>query len=409
MVITGIISIFMSDILLKIHSIMEIQKAVVGTINNALRVFEDQITRPQAKAVKSVVRGIIRKTTTVISRLNEEWICNHKYREKISKHLDKVDLIDVVEAKAYRCVEKLIKSNDKFLPVSYDESDLFKPNAEKMQWMRRLRDGSTGLTWTWYLMRGINICWVSVYARLEEADETKISKSEYVMEAIDHVYSQIDDKRMVTIIDRWWDSIELVDEFLARDRAFLIRWKSNRKVKIVGQDKPQKIDTLPLWRSEIELEFWTVIYAWRIKREWFREPIILLTNIEDMIQDEALELYLKRRKIEEDFNKMKDLWLEDVRLMSFKKIKNLLALIQFIIVLAQDVFNEVMARTNFTTQWIYLHFEKFCKKCSTTMNPQSFIRFISENLKFYKSYNISWELPTTLFWWPRELKKLGLI
>lgn len=378
-------------------------------MNNALRIFEDKLSRPQVKAVKSVVRGIIRHTTTVLSRLNEEWICDHKYREKISNHLNKVDLIDVVEAKAYRCVEKVIKQDDKYIPVSYDESDLFKPSAKKMQWMRRLRDGSTGLTWTGYLLRGINIWGVSVYSRLEETDASKISKAEYVMEAIDHVYKQFDDKRMVTIIDRWWDSIELVDEFLSRDRAFMIRWKTNRNVKIVGSDKLQKIDSLPLWRSEIELEYWTVIYAWRIQRKGFKDPIILLTNIEDMTQNEALELYLKRWKIEEDFNKMKDLWLEDVRLMSLWKVKNLLALIQFIIVLAQDVFNEVMERTSLTAQWIYLHFQKFCKKRSTTMNPQSFIRFVSDNIKFYESYNISWELWPTLFWWPRELKKMGLI
>jgi hypothetical protein len=278
-----------------------------------------------------------------------------------------------------------------------------------MQWMRWLRDWSTWLTWTWYLLRGININGISVYSRLEESDETKISKAEYIMEAIDHVMKQLNDKRGVCIIDRWGDSIELMDEFIAREQAFLIRGKTNRRVKIVWSEKEYKIDSLPLWQSEIQLECWTIVNAWRIKRDWFRDPIILLTNVEWMVWDEALELYLKRWKIEEDFNKMKDLWLEDVRVMKFWKIKNILAIIQFVIVLAQDVFNEVMDRISLTSQWIYLHFEKFCRKQSTTLNPQSFIRFVSENIKHYESYNISWELWLTLFWGPRELKKLGLI
>jgi hypothetical protein len=44
-----------------------------------------------------------------------------------------VDLIDVIEAKAYRCMYKNIKDSDKYIPVSYDESDIFKPTAKKMQ------------------------------------------------------------------------------------------------------------------------------------------------------------------------------------------------------------------------------------------------------------------------------------
>lgn len=388
---------------------MDIKQATLGILNNALRIFEEKLTRPQAKAVKSVVRGIIRKSTTILSKLNEEDIANNKYREKISKHLNNIDILDVIEDKAYRCVQKKINEQDKFIYMSYDESDVFKPNAEKMQWLRWLRDGSTWLTWRWYLLRWININWISVYSRIEEADPTKISKAEYIMEAIDEVYENINDARLVCLIDRWWDCIELIDEFLTRRRGFIIRWKTNRKVKIVWKDTLIKIDELPLWKSEIELEWMTSVYAWKVQRKWFREPIILLTNIEEISWDEALSVYLKRWKIEEDFNKMKDLWLEDVRVMKFSKVKNLLALIQFIVILSQDIFNEVMERTNLKAQWIYMFFQKFCKKQATTMNPQSFIRFISENIKYYESYNISSELWSTLFWWPRELKKMGLI
>jgi hypothetical protein len=388
---------------------MDIKQAVLWTLNNALRIFEDKLTRPQTKAVKSLVRWIIRKSTTVLSKLNEEDIANNKYREKISKHLNNIDILSVIEEKAYRSAKKKIQEDDKFVYMSYDESDIFKPNAEKMQWLRWLRDWSTWLTGKGYLLRWININWISVYSRIEEADDNKISKAEYIMEAIDATYQAIDDERLVCIIDRWWDSIELIDEFIARKRWFIIRGKSNRKVKVVWQQKMIKIDQLPLWKSEIELEWMTVVYAWRLQRKGFREPIILLTNIEDMTWNEALEVYLKRWKIEEDFNKMKDLWIEDVRVMKFSKVKNLLALIQFIVVLSQDVFNEVMERTSFTAQWIYMHFQKFCKKQATTLNPQSFIRFVSENIKYYESYNISWELDSTLFGWRRELKKMGLI
>jgi hypothetical protein len=44
-----------------------------------------------------------------------------------------VDLVDEVEAKALRCMNKVIKAEDKYIPMSYDESDIFKPDAKKMQ------------------------------------------------------------------------------------------------------------------------------------------------------------------------------------------------------------------------------------------------------------------------------------
>jgi actin-related protein len=43
---------------------------------------------------------------------------------------------------------------------------------------------------------------VSVYSRLEEVDESKISKSEYAIEAIDYVDSNMRGYKMLYVIDR---------------------------------------------------------------------------------------------------------------------------------------------------------------------------------------------------------------
>jgi transposase len=123
----------------------------------------------------------------------------------------------------------------------------------------------------------------------------------------------------------------------------------------------------------------------------------LITNNGKLESKTVLEYYLKRWKIEEDFNKMKDLGLEEVRLMSIKKIQNLVAIIQFIIILSQDVFNEVMQKKTIVMEHIYMFFVKFCKWKTLTLNPQSFIKFISQGLTPYKSYNTSLEPMDTLF------------
>ena len=79
---------------------MEINTTMHKLIENGMRRFQKHLTRPQMKAVKSVTRGIIRKTTTILSALNEDAeLTNRKYRERISYHLGNIDLVDEVEAK----------------------------------------------------------------------------------------------------------------------------------------------------------------------------------------------------------------------------------------------------------------------------------------------------------------------
>ena len=182
-----------------------------------------------------------------------------------------------------------------------------------------------------------------------------------------------------------------------------------RNLKDITKGIKKKINTFEIWKHYVEIEWWTCVYLHVIKKKAEREPILLVTNDEKLDSKTVLEYYLKRRKIEEDFNKMKDLWLEQIRLMSIQKIKNLIAIIQFIIVLSQDVFNEVMQKSDMTNEYIYLYFAKFCKRKSLTLNPQSFIKFISEWLVLYKRYDTSQEALDTLFWWKRDLKKLGII
>jgi hypothetical protein len=42
-----------------------------------------------------------------------------------------------------------------------------------------------------------------------------------------------------------------------------------------------------------------------------------------------------------------------------------------------------------------------------TLNPQSFLKFVSENLVSYGWYNTSQEPLICLFWTKKDLKKLG--
>lgn len=388
-------------------------------VENAMRIFEKTITSPQMKALKTVVRWIFKHATTVISHLHEhEDMETKKFLEKHSYHLWNMDIIETIENKAIRVIKSKLEDEEHPVFIAYDESDIFKPDAEKMPWLSRIRDWSTGLTGNGFVFRWVNINGISLLSELDEVTEKnenyeKKTKTEKAISIFDRIRAMIPEivwrKNAYFLYDRAWDNIQIIDDLLEHNDNFIIRMKTVRNIKDLATGKAQKITSFWVGRYRIQIELWTVVWLHVIKKKADRESILLITNDETLDSKTVLEYYLKRWKIEEDFNKMKDLWLEDVRLLSFKKIQNLIAIIQFIIILAQDVFNEVMQKADPINEQIYLFYAKFCKWKSLTLNPQSFIKFISLWLAVYKSYDTSQEPLDTLFGWRREMKKLGII
>ncbi len=273
------------------------QKALLWALNNSLRVFQDKMTRPQYKNLVGLTRSIIRKSTTILSRLNEEGVVTKKYREKVSKHLWNIDIVEEVESKAIRCIQETTKNSRERLIISYDESDIFKPNAEKMPWLKMVRDGSTGLLGNGYIMRWVNVNGISLVAKLYQSN-TK-SKREETIAIIDYVKEKMNTSNADWVIDRWSDDIEIIDKLLETEK-FVIRAKKNRLVTDLKTGKRMKVENFIDGAYEVETEWWTNIFLHVMKRKWFKEPIRLYTNKESETK-EIVVLYLRRWSIEEDF------------------------------------------------------------------------------------------------------------
>ncbi len=292
--------------------------------------------------------------------------------------------------------------------IAYDESDIFKPDAKYMPGLSRVRDWSTWLFWNWYVTRWVNVNWISLYSHLEEVLDKKWNKWEKTIETIKKVQIDLWKQAWLYIIDRWADDIKVIKFFTKEKEKFIIRMKKNRKILNLKNWKMTKITWFKQWKHNVKIwEIEVILHVY--KKPWRKNPILLLTNDETIETKESVVLYLKRWKIEEDFKKMKELWLEEVRLLNFMKIKNLIAMIQFIIILWQDIYEKVVNKVDSTYEHIYLYFKGFAKWKSLTQNPTSFIKFISFSLKHYESYNVSLEPENTLFWGKREMKKLGII
>lgn len=77
-----------------------------------------------------------------------------KFIEKHSHHLGNMDIIETIESKAIRIIKNRIDEHgEEPIFLSFDESDIFKPDAKKMPGLSRVRDGSTGLIGNGYVFR----------------------------------------------------------------------------------------------------------------------------------------------------------------------------------------------------------------------------------------------------------------
>jgi len=381
--------------------------------DNALRMFEDNVTKPQMKTLKTVVKWLWKNSTTIISHIHRHTIETKKFIEKVSNHLWNMDIIKTVEKKAKICINKTIKKNQETWErniIAYDEWDIFKPDAKCMPWLSRVRDWSTGLTGNGYITRWVNVNWISLYSNLEKSDKDMTEKKRWEKTVLTIKKVQKDLWRQVGtyLIDRGWDDIIVIGYLADEGEKFIIRLKKNRNLLNIKNGKNTKIIDFKAWKHKVNI-WWYELILHVYKKPNKKDPIFLLTNDDEISTAETVNLYLKRWKVEEDFKKMKELGLEDVRLLNLMKIQNLVALIQFIIILAQDVYNNVRKKVDVTHEHIYLYFKNFCKRKSLTMNPTSFIKFISFWLSNYEWYNTSLEPIDCLFWSKNDMKKMGII
>lgn len=394
---------------------MQEEKLLLQELNNSMRVFEKQLTRPQFKNLKALTRWIISNWTTILSKLWNWNITVKKEAEKISRHLGNIDIIKTVEKKAERTIRKY-SNNDSI--NAYDETDIFKPNANNMPWLKKVRDWSTWQYWNWYVMRWVNINGVSLHCSIDELSEKEIYEKLKDKDSWNiHRIKQTVKKAIwmiwniwTWVIDRWWDIAGLFEYFVGEDIKFIIRAKKNKRLIDLTTWEIKKAENFKEWSYDVEIEkTWTRLRFHKIKNIKNKKSIMFYTNT-SYCAKKCLEVYLKRWSIEEDFKKMKNkLWLEDIRVFQMQKIENIIAIIQFIIILSQDLYKRIMERSNMICSGIYLYFKEFCRMYSVTMNEHSFITYLSVKLPLFHSHNISSRQDYWMFGGRAYLKKMGCI
>jgi hypothetical protein len=243
-----------------------------------------------------------------------------------------------------------------------DPSDLRKKYGKKMEHLGRVRDGSTGEIADGYWLcqvvavecGGAEITPLVNHLWSAKAPEF-VSENEEVLRCVAEV-SRFTEERGIWVMDRGGDRICLFDTLLAWDRRFLVRLVGNRHLVWRGRnwlasdladrvpmrhiehvtkqnpDGSEKVLELSFGARRVSLPEWPDRPLWLlVVRGFGREPLLILTT-EELRESRAsqwwaLEAYLTRWRIEETLRFAKQSYaLEDVRVLGYQRLKNLMAL-----------------------------------------------------------------------------------
>jgi len=247
--------------------------------------------------------------------------------------------------------------------LALDLSDIRKEYAQKMEYLAMVRDGSRGELHAGYWLCEVTAAEVNgseimpLYQKLYSAEAQDFrSENDEVLAAVDLIRSQTQG-RGIWVIDRGGDRKKLLEPLLDRAARFVIRSTGKRSVidrhKLSGtvaevagrcrlthkarivkiQDGQEKTYELRYGAEPIHLpdrseKLWLVVIA-----GFGEQPMMLLTNLEIAARDSQslwwiVQIYLTRWKIEETFRFIKQSYnLEDIRVMKYQRLKNLVILV----------------------------------------------------------------------------------
>jgi hypothetical protein len=242
-----------------------------------------------------------------------------------------------------------------------DVSDIVKPYAEKMQYMARVRDGSSGSIedgyWTMQVV-GVEAGGKEItplYHELYSQDSPDFkSENREIEKAIETVSSQVQGKG-IWVIDRGGDRRKLFDFFLNNKKRFMVRLVGDRHVvyrgkKVVAEELARSCPLLYTDRvikeDKEQEQAYTISYGFRrvklpgrTERLWMvvvtgfgKEPLMLLTTEEMENKRQrlwwAIEAYLTRWRIEETIRFVKQSYqLEDIRVLTYDRLRNMMGLV----------------------------------------------------------------------------------
>ena len=321
------------------------------------------LSRPLQKFVGQMLFGIQAsqdvKLSNVARSLKEE-IPLIKTEDRLSRNLKAVELEAELTPQLAAMASHRVSANT---VLCLDLSDIRKEYAKKMEYLAPVHDGSAGEVHAGYWLCDITGAEVNgseivpLYQKLYSAEAPEFSsENAEVLAGVDLVRTHTQG-RGIWAVDRGGDRKKLLEPLLDRHERFVIRSTGKRFVidrknvkrsvaelgaqcrlryqaRIIkiedGQEKTYDLryGVEPIRLPGRDEQLYLVVAA-----GFGEELMLLLTNALDRARDSQslwwiVQIYLTRWKIEETFRFIKQSYnLEDIRVMKYQRLKNLVVLV----------------------------------------------------------------------------------
>lgn len=387
-------------------------KYIQDLVRNHSRSILKDCTLPQQKAISEVIRGLFTAGTPVLRHLvQDENITAKKQAEKYSYHLGNTELEKKVEDYALRKIKYSVRKNT---IIAYDLSDISKECAKRMEKISRVFDGSKRKVTNGYTLHGVGINNILVKLKVHLGDKYTLNQ---IRRNIVKEVSEYCNRKGIWVFDRGNDNKQFFKDLhhLLKVR-FIARVKLNRMVVIkeigviiqVEKLEPGKYEVYLLTKNNNKVDTrntYTLIISNHLEE---KTPIRLIHNLNSNYSSkDIVTMYLQRWGIENIFKRVKTKFnLEKIRVLKYERFVNLLALIQFAVIVSSITFVNIQESTNQLIIGVLMLYENYIKKKSLKFNIDSFISFMKSSLKPLTFRNKSPSIQNSLFT-NYALKKLG--
>lgn len=297
------------------------------------------------------------KLTEIGRSLNEK-ISLHKTQDRLCQQLNRKELKYVIRENLIQEGESQIK-RDSLLII--DISDINKKYAEKMEYLTDVRDGSEKKIgrgyWTVQIIgaetEGVHI--TPLYGELYSQDSPEFeSENTEILKGVNSIHKYTGE-RGIYVMDRGGDRIKLIEPLLEKKLRFIIRqvgsrdviYKGNKKLvetlaeecpmvyaeRIIKEEKnKEKIYDLEFGYRKIKVSGYKDQLYLVVVKGFGEKPLMILTNVEVKKSRKSLLFivmsYMKRWQIEETIRFAKQSYeLEDIRLLSYRRLQNMMVLV----------------------------------------------------------------------------------
>lgn len=311
-----------------------------------------QFSLPKQRFIEEMLYGIQAKQDVKLSsiaRSLEEEIPLAKTETRLSRNLDIEGMDRVLTEELIRMGSRRVHQDTLLI---LDISDLSKQYARRMEYLARVRDGSTGELVPGYWTCAVIACetdkekkMIPLYHTLYSADAPNhVSENDEIMKAVDAVRAGTKD-RGIWVIDRGGDRGRLFDIRLKGDRHLIYKgapqvaldlalacptYYAETVVKVTGGK--EEVFTISYGYRKVHLPGKEGDYYLVVVKGYGKEPIMLLTTLPCRKKRKVLwhvvRSYITRWKIEEAIRFMKQSYkLEDIRVLTYRRLRNMVALV----------------------------------------------------------------------------------